>query len=453
MTKDSISLPAPLAFGSAAQEEEDAVYARITWRIVPVILVAYILAFLDRINVGYTQLQMKQDLAFSDAVYGLGAGLFFITYLMFEVPSNLWLERVGARLTFLRIMVLWGLASAATAFVTAPWQFYTIRLLLGIFEAGFFPGIILYLTYWFPSHRRGRVTGLFLFGMPVTGVIGGPLSGTIMSGMDGAGGWHGWQWVFVLEGLPTVLIGLLVFLVLADRPGDAGWLSEREKALVNRVLEADHRADAQPRHHGRLAAAFADPRTWVLAFIYFCCAAAVYTITFWMPTMIKGLGVASVAEVGWYTAVPYLFGALGLIAISRSSDRLKERRWHVAGTLILGPAALYATTLLGGAFAPTMILLCVAAFFTFGCALFWSIPPTYLSREAAATGIAVISSIGTLGGFVSPALIGWVKTATGRIDMGLAAICALVVLGGITLLLAVPARAVRVGTGGSSAAH
>src|SRR5215213_6634464 len=225
----------PLAGGAAlpaqgVRSEEDAIYAKINRRIIPIILFAYILAFLDRINVGYTQLQMKQDLGFSDGVYGLGAGLFFITYLMFEVPSNLWLEKIGARLTFLRIMVLWGLCSAAMMFVTQPWHFYTLRLLLGAFEAGFFPGVILYLTYWYPSHRRGRVTGLFLFGMPITGVIGGPLSGMIMGGM------HGWQWLFIVEGLPTVLLGFLLYRLLPNRPAEAFWLDDGEKAHVQSLL-------------------------------------------------------------------------------------------------------------------------------------------------------------------------------------------------------------------------
>src|SRR3954451_18366537 len=219
MSNQAPSLGAGAAVAApATKSQEDAVYAKIIWRIIPIILLAYILAFLDRINVGYTQLQMKQDLGFSDTVYGLGAGLFFITYLLFEVPSNLLLEKIGARLTFLRIMVFWGLCSAAMMFVSQPWQFYTLRFLLGAFEAGFFPGVILYLTYWYPSHRRGRITGLFLFGMPITGVIGGPLTGLILSGMNGVNGWAGWQWAFLLEGLPTVLVGLLVFVFLADNP-------------------------------------------------------------------------------------------------------------------------------------------------------------------------------------------------------------------------------------------
>jgi MFS family permease len=217
----------------------------------------------------------------------------------FEVPSNLLLEKIGARLTFLRIMVLWGLTSAATAIVTEAWQFYGIRLLLGMFEAGFFPGIILFLTYWCPSHRRGRVTGLFLFGMPITGVLGGPLSGMIMGGMEGLDGMHGWQWLFIVEGLPTVLLGFLLYRLLPNKPREARWLNDGEKALVQSVLDTDHKVDVKPGHHGKLAAALADPKTYVLAFVYFCCACAVYTVTFWLPTMIKGLGIASIASIGW----------------------------------------------------------------------------------------------------------------------------------------------------------
>ncbi|MDR6860736.1 MFS transporter [Variovorax guangxiensis] len=292
----------PLRSGAtrASRSEQDAIWARINWRIVPVILVAYIMAFLDRVNVGYAKLTMQQDLQFSDAVYGLGAGIFFLTYLLFEVPSNLWMEKVGARKTFLRIMVLWGLTSASTAWVSTPLHFYIVRLLLGVFEAGFFPGIILYLTYWYPSSRRGRITGLFLLGIPITGVIGGPLSGWMLKTFDGVGGWHGWQWMFLLEGLPTALIGVIVYLLLPNNPEEAGWLDPREKAIIRQVMKGDRTGHSQPHKHGKLKAAIADPKTWVLAFVYFACACAVYTVTFWLPTMIKALGITDVALIGWY---------------------------------------------------------------------------------------------------------------------------------------------------------
>ena len=428
--------------------ELDAIWTKITWRIMPIVLIAYVMAFLDRINVGYAKLTMQQDLQFSDEVYGLGAGIFFLTYLIFEVPSNLWMERVGARRTLLRIMVLWGIASTATAWVTTPTQFYLVRLLLGAFEAGFFPGIILYLTYWYPSARRGRVTGWFMFGMPITGVLGGPLSGWILKSFDGVGGWHGWQWVFVIEGIPTILIGVLVYLLLTDKPEQARWLNDREKSIVHQAMQVDRQGEDPQESHGGLRGlklALGDSMTWVLAFIYFTCTSAVYTLTFWLPPMVKSLGIADIAQVGWYTAIPFAFGSLGILALSRSSDYFRERRWHVASTLIIGSIALYATTLTAGAFFPSMVLLCVAAFFIFGCALFWSIPPTYLSRQAAATGIAVISSLGTLGGFVSPTLIGAFKTSTGSISTGLFAMMALICAGGLTLLLIVPKTAVRVG--------
>lgn len=442
----SSTAAAPFAIDSSA---ERAVYRRIDRRIVPVILVAYVLAFLDRINVGYAQLQMKQSLGFSDAVYGVGAGIFFLSYLLCELPSNLWMQKIGARLTFLRIMVLWGLTSAATMLVVEPWQFYTVRLLLGVFEAGFFPGVILYLTWWYPSHRRGRVTGLFLFGIPVTGVIGGPISGAILSGMDGVSGMAGWQWLFLLEGLPTALMGVVVYKLLADRPGEAVWLSTAEKQLVQRVLDADRastgsEADGHAHGRGPVMAALRDPRTWAMGGIYFTCACAVYTFTFWLPTLIKALDVGSLARVGLWSALPYAAGGLGILLVSWSSDRTMERRWHVATSLFLGTAALALTTLTAGAFWPTMLLLCASAFFSFSCVVFWAIPPTYLSRDAAAAGIAVISSIGILGGFVSPSIIGWVKGATGSLAAGLYLMTAVSVAGGLATLLLVPAmRAAR----------
>jgi D-galactonate transporter len=442
------TIPARLAFGDAsvaAVQERDEIWSRINWRLVPIVVVGYMMAFLDRINVGYAKLTMQHDLTFSDEVYGLGAGIFFLSYLLFELPSNLWMERIGARKTFLRIMVLWGLASAATALVTTPAQFYLMRLLLGVFEAGFFPGMMLYLTYWYPSERRGRVTGLFFLGMPITGVIGGPLSGWILKSFDGVGGWHGWQWVFVLEGIPTVLFGIVVYLLLSDRPATAPWLSVREKQVVEAIMAADRRETPSTRVGGKLRAALGDPRTWILAFVYFTSACAVYTFTFWLPTMVKALGITDLSHIGWYTSIPFACGALGILAVSRSSDHFRERRWHVASTLAVGSTSLYLTQFLGGAFIPTMIMLSVAAFFIFATTLFWSVPPTYLSEDAAATGIAVISSIGILGGFVSPVLIGWIKTLTGSMQYGLLAMTVVISLGGLVMLIAIPARALRVG--------
>jgi nitrate/nitrite transporter NarK len=294
---------------------------------------------------------------------------------------------------------------------------------------------------------------LFLFGMPITGALGAPLSGWIMTHWDGVSGWHGWQWLFVLEGIPTILIGIVVYLLLANKPEEARFLSPAEKKLVQHVMDADQKRGV-PQHHGKLAAAFADPKTWILAFVYFACAAGVYTLTFWMPTIVRALGIKDIASIGWYTSIPFACGSVAVLLLSRSSDHFKERRMHVAIPLIVGMIALYATTHITSSFVLAMTMLSIAAALIFGGgALFWSIPPTYLSREAAATGIAVISSIGILGGFVSPSIIGYIKSVTGSFDHGLLVMTVLVCAGGLTLLLAVPSGALRVGGASSDGSH
>ncbi|HGY2300965.1 TPA: MFS transporter [Pseudomonas putida] len=429
---------------------ENSVYRRITWRLVPLLFLAYLLAFLDRINVGYAKLQMSADLGFSEAVYGLGAGIFFISYLLFEVPSNMWLERVGVRITLLRIMVLWGLVSASTMLVKTPEQFYFVRLLLGVCEAGFFPGIILYLTYWFPSTRRGKVTGQFMFAIPVAGIIGGPLSGWIMQSMNGVSGLSGWQWMFLIEGLPTVLLGCLCYLLLANRPSEARWLSDAEKQVVADAMAEDSEASVEKGHVGalsKLRLALGDSKVWLLAFIYFTTACANYTFTFWLPTIIKNLGVTDVSHIGSLSAIPYVFAALGVLFVSASSDRLKERRWHVGGSLILGAIGLATTPFLNNSLVATLAVLSFVGFFQFGAGIaYWAIPSTYLNKATAAVGIGLVSSIGVVGGFVSPALLGFIKDLTGSLDNGIFTISLLMLAGGLAILLALPARAVRVGS-------
>jgi D-galactonate transporter len=427
----------------------DPLYRKITLRILPLLFLCYLFAFLDRINIGYAKLEMSSDLGFSEAVYGLGAGIFFFSYLLFEVPSNMLLERIGARLTMLRILVLWGMTSAATMFVSSPTQFYVARFLLGIFEGGFFPGIILYLTYWFPSSRRGRVTGMFMFAVPVAGIVGGPVSGLIMTAMDGMHGMRGWQWMFLLEGIPSISLGFICYFFLADNPAKATWLSAAEKAgvMADLAAEKDNRNGSVHGHAaGRFRAAVTDGRVWILALIYFSAACANYAFTFWLPTMIKSLGVGSLALIGWYSAIPYLFAGFGVLGITWSSDRFRERRWHVAGSLILSAAALSLTTFTTDSLAVSIALLCFVAFFEFGAAiLFWAIPPTYLSKEAAPVGIALVSSIGVVGGFVSPTLLGYVKSLTGRLDYGIHMVAGIMVIGGLMTLVALPSKALKVG--------
>lgn len=441
---DSNALPAS-AGAVASPSTARRLYRRVAWRIMPILLLAYVLSFLDRINVGYAQLQMKHDLGFSDAVYGLGAGLFFVTYLLFELPSNLLMERIGARATFLRIMLLWGLASAATAFVSVPWQFYGLRLLLGACEAGFFPGVILYLTYWFPGALRGRMTALFLFAMPLAGIVGGPLSGQIMQHLDGRHGLHGWQWLFIVEGLPTLAVAVLVYLALPDSPRRARWLLPGEQAQI--VSDCSRGAGAAAAAHAGLARLLRDRTVYLLGFIYLCCTSSAYALTFWLPTLLRESGFSNLSQLGLFSAVPYLFGALGVLVIGFSSDRLRERRWHVALSLVLGAAALAASTVLPAATigpATLLMLLCVAAFFIFGAGLFWSIPPTYLPAQASAAGIALISSMGILGGFLSPVMLGWFKSSFGDLRLGLWLLSAVIATGGLCTALWLPRRALRV---------
>src|SRR6185312_4485337 len=329
-------------YGTAAAGRATDVYTKVTWRLVPLLFVCYVLSYLDRINVGFAQLQMKSDLGFSDAIYGLGAGIFFVGYFLFEVPSNLLLEKIGARKTITRIMVIWGLVSACMAFVHAPWAFYVLRFLLGVFEAGFFPGIILYFTYWYPGAYRARIIAIFMSGIAVAGVLGGPLSGWIMNDLAGYQGLKGWQWMFILEGLPTTFLGLFIFFYLDDKPDDAKWLTADEKSLIRHNLDLEQ-AGAHAGAHGHDLASFLnalkDPKVYVLSFSYFCFICGVYMISFWLPTLIKEMGVSNPLHVGLYAAIPYGITTVGMIWIGYHSDRTLERRWHCALPSFLGAAA------------------------------------------------------------------------------------------------------------------
>jgi sugar phosphate permease len=417
------ALPTPHAVPSRA----DAVFSKIGWRILPLLLIAYMIAYLDRVNIGYAQLQMKQTLPWGDAVYGLGAGLFFVGYFLFEVPSNMLLERTGARKTLLRIM----------AFVQTPAQFYVARLLLGAFEAGFFPGIILYFTYWYPSARRGQVIATFMSATTIVSVVTGPLCGAMLKYFHGVNGWHGWQWLFLLQGLPAVVLGVLVYLLLEDKPADARWLSEGEKKQVRDSLDRDERqqAGATPRTMLR------DPQVWLLALTYFFLLGATYTMVFWLPSLIQSWGVKDMLSIGLLAAVPNAFGVAGMILIGRSSDRLRERRWHFAACVALAAAGLAVTTLLAGNLTGSLIALCFA---TVGIAaatpLFFTLVSEYLSAGSAAVGIALISSLGNLGPAISPSINGWITQRTGSATASMVLIISLYLLAG-ALLLATARRA------------
>jgi D-galactonate transporter len=422
------------------------VYAKVTWRLVPLLFICYVISYLDRINVGFAQLQMKSELGFSDTVYGFGAGIFFVGYFLFEVPSNLLLEKIGARLTLFRIMFVWGLLSAAMAFASGPMLFYVIRFLLGVFEAGFFPGVILYLTYWYPGSRRARIIAMFMSGIAIAGVLGGPISGWIMNDMAGVAGLSGWQWMFILEGLPATLLGIIVFFYLDDRPEDAKWLSRDEQAVLRHHLDLERTDDPMP-HHGQSKRhsaweAFRDPRVYVLSFCYFCFICGVYVISFWLPTFIKEMGVQNPLQVGLLSVIPYGITAVGMVLIGRHSDLKLERRWHCAIPAFLGAVGLVAMVHTPASNIPlALVFLTLASLgIITTMPIFWAIPTAYLRDSAAAGGIAFINSLGLTGGFLSPFLLGWIKTTTGSLSLGLYVMAGIMIAGGLTLLLAVPAN-------------
>jgi len=407
----------------------------------PFLVLLFVVAWLDRINVGFARLQMVKDLGFTDAVYGFGAGIFYLGYLLFEVPSNLVLDRIGARKTFARITILWGLTTIATMLVTTATSFYIFRFLLGAFEAGLLPGAVLYLTYWFPARRRAQMVGLFLTAIPIAGVIGGPLSGWIMGSLGGRVGLANWQWVFLLEGIPSIVMGLLTFKLFTDKPSRARWLTEKEKRLVLEDLEADYR-NAGPRHHG-LGDALKLPRVWLLTLIQFCLTSANPTFGFWGPTIIEGLGVRSNITIGLLSAVPNIAGVICLICVGRHSDRTMERRYHSA---LLCLACAVGLTMIGMFSNHPALAFCALVIGTMcgvsAGAPFWQFPPMLLAGTAAAGGIALINSVGSFSGWVAPFAVGWFKDVTGKTSTGLYVVAGLEVVAAVLIMLFMP-RSVR----------
>ena len=415
----------------AAGVSEDAAYRKVAWRLMPLLLFCYLVSYLDRVNVGFAKLQMAGDLGLSDAAYGLGAGIFFFGYFIFEVPSNLILHRIGARVWIARIMVTWGAVSALTMFVTTPTAFYAMRFVLGAAEAGFFPGVILYLTYWYPAHRRGRITTVFMTAVALSGVVGGPISGYILNAFDGINGWHGWQWLYLLEGLPSIVAGLLVYALLDDRIAQAKWLSDEERALLERNVNAE---DAV-KSHLSLGAVLANPRVWLMCAIYFSFVIGLYGVGFWLPTLIHATGVADPLTIGLLSTVPYALAVVAMIAIARSSDRLRERRWHLAVPGAMGTVGL---VLAVGWAHQTGLAIAALTLATMGILtaipLFWSLPTAFLGGTAAAAGIAMINSVGNLAGFLGPYLMGLLKQLTASNDAGLYMMAGCMALGGLLAL-------------------
>lgn len=415
-------------------------YRKIAFRLMPFLMLCYFCAYLDRVNVGFAKLQMMSDLQFSEAVYGLGAGIFFIGYFLCEVPSNIVLHKVGARRWIARIMITWGILSGCFAFVQTEWQFYTLRFLLGVAEAGLAPGLLLYLTYWFPSYRRARMTVLWFIAIPISGMIGGPLSGLIMDRMSGVHGWFGWQWMFLIEAIPTVVVGLLVLAVLKDSVQEANWLTQDEKNLVKQELAQDNQ---HKEGHGSIKEFVADKRLWLLAGIYFCVVMGQYAITFWLPTLIRNSGISDNWHIGLLTSLPYMCAIVVMLLAGRSGDHFQERRWHLIIPMCAGAVALTLATLLASNLTLSLIFLCIAASGVLtASSLFWMLPTNFLGGVSAAAGIAAVNSFANLAGFCSPYLIGWVTTNTGSNAIGMFLITAVLIFGA-SLVLRVPAKLVN----------
>jgi D-galactonate transporter len=429
------------AAGAAEVNLEARTLGRVTTRLVPFLILCYFVAYLDRVNVGFAALQMNKDLGLSSAAFGFGAGIFFIAYFFFEVPSNLLLEKFGARRWIARIMFTWGILAGAMAFIpgisrytglSAEYVFYGLRILLGVAEAGFFPGIIFLLTLWFPGLYRARVIGYFMAAIPLSTVIGAPISGALL-GLDGLSGLAGWQWMYLLEALPALLLSFVVLFYLTDRPADAKWLQDDERAwLVDRqAREVQQRENA--RRYSVREVLF-NPRVLAIALIYFGANATNYGLSFFLPQIVKGFGLTNL-QTGFVTSLPYIVGVVSMVVWGRHSDRKPERRWHVAIALVVAAGGIAASAVLDDPVLK-MIALSAAGFGIFGCLpVIWTLPTSFLAGPAAAGGIAAVNSLGNLAGFFGPYAMGWIKDSTGSFAAGLFCLAAAGLVGMVTVLL------------------
>jgi MFS transporter, ACS family, tartrate transporter len=418
---------------------ETRVLRKITLRIVPFVMLLYFIAFIDRVNIGFAALTMNKELGFSPSVFGFGAGIFFLGYFLFEVPSNLVLDKVGARIWIARVMISWGLISGAMAFIQGSTSFYMLRFLLGAAEAGFFPGIILYLSHWFPARQRAAVTAIFMAAAPLSTVLGSPLSAALLE-MHGVLGLSGWQWMFVVEAVPAVILGVVVLFYMTDRPEQAKWLSDDERHWLVITMNAEAAGKAGTASHS-VWRGLADLRVIALSLVYFGTSAGLYTLGIWAPQIIKEFGLSS-QQVGLLNALPGVVAVVAMVVWARHSDRTGERTWHVVGSCLLASLGLVLAGYAGSVLAVLLALTLVNIGVSSAKPPLWSMPTMFLSGSAAAAGIATINSIGNLGGFVGPAMIGWIKDLTGSFQGGLFFVAGLLVLSAIlTLVLARSRRA------------
>ena len=405
-----------MAAAEATSAIERRTIAKVSWRLLPLVALAYCIAYIDRSNISFAALTMNKDLGFSAYIYGWGAGIFFFGYFLFEIPSNLILEKIGARIWIARIMITWGIISGLTALITGTTSFLIIRFLLGAAEAGFFPGMILYLTYWFPAEYRGRVISTLFIAQPVANAAASIASAAILD-MDGMLGIKGWQWIFIIEAIPAVLLGLVILRIMTDRPGHADWLAEDERSWLQARLDGESR---QVESTGRMTwtKALADPRVVALSLIYLMSVTANYGIVFFMPQIIKGIGLSNMMT-GLLSSLPYVVGTVGLLAWGWSSDRNKERRWHLIAASTVGALGL-AFAGWSGASYWALLGMSAATVGIYGSrAAFWPMPSLFLTGTAAAGAIAMINAVGNLGGYVGPFVVGWIKDSTQSFGAGL----------------------------------
>ncbi|TLK49138.1 MFS transporter [Glutamicibacter sp. V16R2B1] len=421
------------AVASSRSSAEESVYRKINRRLLPFLLLCYTFAYLDRVNIGFAKLHMQEDIpAITEAVFGIGAGLFFLAYAILEIPSNMVMHRIGARKTITRIMVLWGIVSASMLFVRDEFSFYALRILLGIFEAGFAPGIILYLTYWFPAKRMAAAMGIYMLAGPIGSILGSGVSAAIISAMDDLLGMAGWQWMFLVQGIPCLLLGYLFWKLMYDRPDDAPWLTAAEKAIVRRVITE---TDAARSDH-RFVDVLKNPAVYVMAVAYFGIMCGIYAVSFWLPTILSDNGIRNNLTVGLLAAIPYVLTIPTMIFLSKSSDRTQDRHWHTIFPTILAAVGLTLAAFTSSNFLFSFTALCVAICSAWGAyTVFWAVPSQHFGGTAAAGGIALINTVGILGGFVAPTLLGFVKQATGSTQGGLLAMVGLLGLSALALFL------------------
>ena len=431
----------PVSDTSARDLEANAVYRKVLWRIMPFLMLCYIVAFIDRANIGFAKLHFVTDLGFNDAIYGIGAGIFYVGYILFEVPSNMVLHKNGVRQTLLRIMVLWGLFSAGMAFMQTSTHFYVMRFLLGAAEAGMFPGMLLYLTYWVPLNRRARFNALFTASIPLAGMLGGPLSGWLMHTFEGVAGMKGWQWMFIIEGLPACALGLVAYFYLQDGPASAKWLTPAQKNIITEDLAKSVSVKKNGGEHSYMDA-IRDPKLYWLSGMGIAVLVSTGGVFFWLPTIIRKSGIDNVMTIGILSVIPFLIALIVQYLNARHSDRTGERRWHVAIPAFCAAIGWASLPSVQGNVPLSLLMLTLATAGTLGLTgPFWTLPSSFLSGKAAAGGIALLSTFAGLGSVFSPMLVGWLSSTTGSLAMGQYYFAALMLFGAVTLLIGVKPEA------------